>query len=468
MSVPADSTAGYKIVTDAHGRDYRVGETDQQLLGRSRKWMVWLPWIAMLAISVFEYGFGAASDTLKEHNHWSTSQAFWIVTLWAVCQPAVAFPAGRLRETGALSVRTAMLLAAVFSAIGFVTLAHTASIPLVILGYSLIGGIGGGLAYASCINIVGKWFPERRGARIGFVNGGFAYGAVPFIFVFQSVFEPSNFSLVLDLIALYIAVVVGLCAVFLKDPPKNWWPAEIDPLEWAEKARRESLQGQHRNPPAVGQFTPMQAMRTGQMPLMWLALWMIGNTALFGTAYQVPFAKSVGFGALVAASSAGVFSVVNGVGRAAVGWVSDRIGRKQTLVTVLLIEAFAQVGVLVTGKAGLEVPFLVMAFFAGFGAGAFFPLFAAMVPDYFGENYNATNYGIVYSAKLASSLVGIGVGASVITAMGWTSAYLMASGLALLSAAIALLLRQPQSVPVVVPAVAAAHVQDGPLPEIAG
>jgi MFS family permease len=126
------------------------------------------------------------------------------------------------------------------------------------------------------------------------------------------------------------------------------------------------------------------------------------------------------------------------------------------------------VGVLVTGKAGLEVPFLAMAFLAGFGAGAFFPLFAAMVPDYFGENYNATNYGIVYSAKLASSLIGIGIGASVITALGWTSAYLLAAGLALVSAAIALLLRQPQTVPVVVPAVQTAPVQEGILPEIAG
>src|SRR3954447_10763943 len=465
MSMPTEPAAGYRLVTDSQGRDYRIGETAEQLLGRSRAWMMWLPWIAMLAISVFEYGFGAASDTLKSHNHWSTSQAFWIVTLWAVFQPAVAFPAGRLRETGALPVKTAMLLAAVCTGIGFVTLAHTASIPLVILGYSVIGGIGGGLAYAGCINIVGKWYPEKRGARIGFVNGGFAYGAVPFIFIFQSVFNSSNFSLVLDLIAAYIAVVVGLCAVFLKDPPKNWWPAHIDPLEWADKTRAESAAGHHRNPPAVGQFTPTQAMRTGQMPLMWLALWMIGNTALFGTAYQVPFAKSVGFGALVAASSAGLFSVVNGVGRAAVGWVSDHIGRKQTLILVLLIEAFAQIGVLATGRAGLEVPFLFMAFLAGFGAGAFFPLFAALVPDYFGENYNATNYGIVYSAKLASSLVGIGLGSSVISAFGYTSAYLMAAGLALVSAAIALLLRQPQYVPAPAPALQGLHLQERPLPE---
>jgi MFS family permease len=447
--------AGYTVVTDANGRHYRIGESAHQILGRSRAWMMWLPWIAMMGISVFEYGYGAAAATLQTHNHWSLSQAFWIVTIWAVFQPLVAFPAGRLRESGVLSVRTAMLVGAVFSAVGFAAIADTSSIVLVILGYSVLGGIGAGLVYASCINMVGKWFPEKRGARTGFVNGGFAYGAVPFIFVFTYWFHASNFALILNLIAVYMLLVLGLCAVFFRDPPKNWWPAEIDPLAWAEEAKQDKLQGARKNPPAVAQFTPVQAARTGQLPLMWLALWMIGNVSLFGAAYQVPFAKSLGFGPLVAASSAGVLAVVNGVGRGVVGWVSDKIGRKQALVGALVVEAVAQVGLLYTGKAHLEIPFLLMAFVAGFGGGAFFPLFAALVPDYFGENFNASNYGAVYSAKLASSLVGIGLGSTLIASVGYTGAYLIGAGVALVAAGIALLLRQPRRAPEVVPAAGA-------------
>jgi MFS family permease len=448
MSTPPRTIGPYRIVTDAKGRKYRVGESAESILGRSRAWMMWLPWIAMMGVSVFEYGYGAAAHTLQDHNGWSLSQAFWIVTIWAVFQPLIAFPAGRWRESGKLSVRTAMLLGAAGTGIGFLTVASTGDLLLVILGYSVMGGIGAGLVYASCINMVGKWFPEKRGARTGFVNGGFAYGAVPFIYIFSYWFNSSNYSLVLNLIALYMVLVIGLCAVFFKDPPKDWWPEEVDPIEWSEKARQARIKGGARNKPAVGQFTPMQAIRTKQLPLMWFSLWMIGNVSLFGSAYQVPFAKSLGFGPLIAASSAGLFSVVNGVGRAGVGWVSDRIGRKQTLVIVLLIEAVAQVGLLVTGNAGLEIPFLIMAFVAGFGAGAFFPLFAALVPDYFGENYNASNYGIVYSAKLGSSLVGIGLGSWVIGALGYTGAYLIGAFLAVLSAGIALLLRQPQDAPV--------------------
>ena len=77
------------------------------------------------------------------------------------------------------------------------------------------------------------------------------------------------------------------------------------------------------------------------------------------------------------------------------------------------------------------------------GGGAFYPMFAALTPDYFGENYNATNYGLVYSGKLVSGLFGSGLGSMVVGAWGYYGAYALAGGLSLVAAAFALLLRQP-------------------------
>ena len=71
----SSTIASYREVTDANGRVYRIGETDRQLLGRSRAWMVWLPWIAMMAISVFEYAYGSAEDTLSHAHGWTQSEA---------------------------------------------------------------------------------------------------------------------------------------------------------------------------------------------------------------------------------------------------------------------------------------------------------------------------------------------------------------------------------------------------------
>ncbi|MFD4652584.1 OFA family MFS transporter [Streptomyces sp. NPDC057889] len=445
MSVtPQATSTSYQEVTDANGRVYRVGETDRSILGRPRAWMVWLPWIAMMGVSVYEYGYSSAESTLEHAHGWTLTEAFWIASIWAVFQAGVAFPAGRLRETGKLSAKTGMLLGAALSGLGFIAISHVSNTIVVILGYSVLGGAGSGLVYATCINMVGKWYPDNKGARTGFVNGGFAYGTLPLIFVFSYWFHPGNYQLVLDLIGLGMVLLVGACGFFFRDPPKSWWPHDVDPLnrgggEDADRVARRL----RKNPPAKGQFTPMQAIKTGQLPLMWFALVCIGGVSLFGINFQVPFAKSLGFGPLIAASSAGVLAVVNGVGRAAVGWLSDTLGRRQTLTLVLVIAGVAQFGVLWSGQAHNEPMFLIFAFVNGFGGGAFYPLFAALVPDYFGENNNATNYGLVYSAKLVGGVGGGGLAASVISAWGYSGGYYLAGGIAFLSALITLLLRQP-------------------------
>jgi MFS family permease len=77
-------------------------------------------------------------------------------------------------------------------------------------GYSVLGGIGAGLVYATCINMVGKWYPEKRGARTAFVNGGFAYGAVPFIYAFAAFLTPADYSAILDVMGVYMLVAVGI------------------------------------------------------------------------------------------------------------------------------------------------------------------------------------------------------------------------------------------------------------------
>jgi MFS family permease len=436
-----NATTPYTIVTSPAGRIYRVGESDEQLLGHPRTWMVWLPWIAMMAISVFEYGYGAASKTLMSKYGWDLSETFWIASIWAVFQAGVAFPAGRLREKNVIPARTAMLIGAVLSAAAYIILAHTGNLPLAIVGYSVLGGTGAGLVYATCINMVGKWFPEKRGGKTGFVNGGFAYGAVPFIYLFSYAFSPSNYSIVLDGIAFYMLVVIAACGYFFKDPPKNWWPAHVDPLRWSADAK--AARSLTKNPPAVRQYAPMEAIKTGMLPLMWVCLVIIGGVSLFGINFQVPFAKASHFGPFVAASSMGVLAVVNGTGRGIVGWISDHVGRKQTLSMVLAIAGIAQFGVLWSGQSHNLWLFMFFAFLNGFGGGAFYPLFAALVPDYFGENNNAQNYGLVYSAKLVGGIGGVGLAAMLVQHWGYTGTYILAGCIALLSAALVLLLHQP-------------------------
>ncbi len=59
------------------------------------------------------------------------------------------------------------------------------------------------------------------GARTGFVNGGFAYGSLPFIFIFNYAFDTGNYHRVLDLIGCYVMIVVLSARVLLQGPAEE-------------------------------------------------------------------------------------------------------------------------------------------------------------------------------------------------------------------------------------------------------
>jgi MFS family permease len=89
-----------------------------------------------------------------------------------------------LRNRGILNVRWATIIGGIICGIvAYLWLAQSSTIWTAYASYAILGGIGSGMVYSSAINIVAKWYPERKGWRTGFVNGGWAYGAVPFIFV---------------------------------------------------------------------------------------------------------------------------------------------------------------------------------------------------------------------------------------------------------------------------------------------
>jgi MFS family permease len=431
----------YQEIRSDTGRVYRVGEDPAELMGRSRSYMIWLPWVAMMAAGVFEYAYGSAAKTLQATYGWGDTQTFTLVGVWGFFQAGIALPAGRLRERNVFSARAAMLTGAVLCCLAFLVIANTGNIVAVVAGYSVLGGIGAGLVYASCINMVGKWYPERKGGLTGFVNGGFAYGSIPFIVIFSYWFTPANHSIVLSLVGVYMLVLMAGCGWFFKDPPRNWWPASVDPVNWTrdEKARRNLL----KNPPAVRQYTPAEATRTPQLWIMWFALVCTSGVSFFGINFEVKFAKASNFGLYVAVISAILLALVSGSGRAAVGWISDKLGRRQTLLADTIVLALAMYGVGWSGSMQNQSLFFVFAVLAGFGGGAFYPLFAALTPDYFGENYNASIYGTVYSAKLIGAVIAGPVGAAIIDGMGYPPTYVLAGSLSLLAGVLILFLRRP-------------------------
>jgi MFS family permease len=428
-------------VRDLHGRSYRVGERPHDIMGHSRRWMLWLTWVAMAGIGVLQYGYGVAVAALDATNGSAAAGAFWVLALWVVFQAGAAAPTAALSHRMALSPPRAVLLGAVLCAAGPVTLAYTDSFGLAVLGYSVLSGTGAGIVYATCASTVAKWYPEQRGVRVGFVTGAFGFGAVPFIALFTAFLTPANRAEVFVGVGLCMLIVVGACGAFLRDPPTGWWPQDIDPKVWAvDKRLNRSLA---HNVRAVRQFPPGEAVKTPAFVVMYLILVIAAAASLLAIAYIPIVAMHQGFSLGIGALAVGLLAVVNGAGRSVAGRISDRFGRRQTLSAALLLEGCAQLGLVYSASIGQPWAFVVFAALSGMAGGAFYPLFASLVADYFGEPNAVRNFGLVYSAKLFGGVIGVGLPALLVSSHGLAAPFVAAGLLSLLAAVMTRLIHRP-------------------------
>src|SRR5262249_34501577 len=192
------------------------------------------------------------------------------------------------------------------------------------------------------------------------------------------------------------------------------------------KSRQDTEGAKRRNrptPPGVGQWPIGLSSRPPQLYLMWFKMVLILAVGLFGIAYTVPAAKSLGWGVFAAVTAGGPFNLIGGLGRPFAGWLSEYKGRERGMQLVVGPMVVGQFILLGGYEAKSFALFLIGAAITGGCAGMQFPLFATITADYYGESTNAQNYGVVYSAKIPGGLAGGVLGAAVITHMGYSAAF---------------------------------------------
>lgn len=435
------SPAVAREVRDCYGRRYRWGEHPRDLIGRSRSAVLWLAWAPMAVVGLLQYGYGALVPALVERHGWSPVQAFWLLAVWAVFQAGVGLPTAYLRERDRVGPRSVMLAGALLCLVGLVTLAHGPGLLGALAGYSLLGGTGAGLVYAACTSTVAKWYPERMGARVSFVTGAFAYGSVPFVVAVVLAVDASDLTPVLDVVGVLLCLVVAGCGVLFRDPPADWWPPHVDPREWA--LGHSPNPGRLKNLPATRQYSPLQALHTNALPVMYVILSCAGAVSLFNAAFLVTFAAGIGAGAGAIAVAAGLLAGISGAGRAAIIGISDRLGRCRTLGLVMLVQAAAQFCFVPAATSGTTTMLVPAATLAGLGGGACYPLFASLAREYFGERSALEVHALVYSAKAVGGVLGVGMAAVAVAAWGYPSVFLLAGCLSLGSAVLTRTLRRP-------------------------
>ncbi len=421
-TVSTGSAGGYELIQNDTGRVFRVGESPRQLLGYPRSVVIVAAWAVMCLSGLVEYTWGALSGSLQAAHGWGAAPVFWLFSFFVVFESFVQIGTGFLRNRGYLPVRWATVAGGLICGIlAYGITAYSTNIWEAYFGYAVLGGIGSGMVYSSAINIVAKWYPEKKGWRTGFVNGGWAYGSVPFILAIGGFATGSGAGVMSASATQHFIIVQGIImtagififGLLMKDPPKNWWPADVDPLRWARNKR--SARDLRSNPPALGHYNLKQMWYTPQAKWLGIQYALYIGCSLFGVAFYFSFAKAMNLGTAAAVGGAAGFALADGGFRPVYGLISEYIGRRRTMAYAYSLNVVFQLLTLWAGLSHQPVLFAICAVISGGLSGANFPMTAATVADYYGENNNAINYGSVYAWKAAGGSFAGGVAALIMT-----------------------------------------------------
>jgi OFA family oxalate/formate antiporter-like MFS transporter len=306
-------------------------------------------------------------------------------------------------------------------------------LPLLVIGYGVLGGFGLGLAYIVPIAMLQKWFPDKRGMITGLAVGGFGFGAVLTAPIAQWLIEgnkdvPTSAFLPLG-IGYLICSVAG--AAFFRNPPEGYQVPGYVPATSGRvvDSGRDYSQG--------------EAVRTWQ----WYALTAILTLAVAaGIALISQAAASAtdiaGYSATAAAGAVGILGLFNGAGRIFWATLSEKIGRMTTFIAILAIEG---VGLLLLPQVSNAALFFILAALIYLCYGGAFGTMPATAGDFFGLKNAGAVYGLMLIGWSIGGVVGPLIAAWLIGGdKDYTTAYTTIGIITLVAIALPLITRMPR------------------------
>ena len=274
--------------------------------------------------------------------------------------------------------------------------ARATSLAGLYLTYGLIGGIGTGIVYVGVIGHMVQWFPDRRGFATGIVAAGYGMGALLTTFPVAALLKDEGYQTALVRYGWAFAVVGVIAAQGLTS-------ANLAPRKGApHKPGRSRPEGHG--------YRPAEMLRTPIFWLMFVMMTMMSTAGLMVTSQMAAFTRDFGmanalvFGLPLLPLALSIDRITNGLTRPFFGWLSDQIGRENTMVIAFTLEGAAMMLWLLTRSH--PALFVVMSGIVLFGWGEIFSLFPSTLTDTYGTRHATTNYGFLYMAQGVGSVLG--------------------------------------------------------------
>lgn len=387
--------------------------------------------VCMCMIANMQYGWTFFVNPIQERHGWDRAAIQVAFSIFIVTETWLVPVEGWFVDK--YGPRVVVLFGGILCGLAWVLNAYATSLTTLYVAAAL-GGIGAGAVYGTCVGNSLKWFPDRRGLAAGLTAAGFGAGSALTVIPIQNMIANQGYEAAFLYFGIGQGVIITVLALFLAAPKKSDIASAVAKV--AQSAR---------------DFSPKEMLTTPLFWVMYLMFVMMAAGGLMATAQLGPIAKDFGIAdvpvsligitlpALTFAAS--IDRVLNGLTRPFFGWVSDQIGRENTMFVAFAIEGVGIYALSILGHN--PVLFVILTGLVFFAWGEIYSLFPAMCGDAFGSKFATTNAGLLYTAKGTAAL--IVPFTSILTTMtgSWHAVFVSAAVLNILAALMALVILKP-------------------------
>ncbi len=340
---------------------------------------------AIYAWSVFTPALNAAGwSKLETQIVFALGLASFAIVMVFAGRGMGKFGPKKMAVLGGLTLGAGYFLAGLLGATNFWVVA---------LFIGVVGGAGIGLAYVVPISVGMAWFPDKKGLITGLAVAGFGFGAMGWVKLagaWGNLIEGVGLSATFMIYGFMFAALVMVGSIWMVLPNKGWLPNGYVPPKVAQGHGGEK-------------FTPREMLRTPQFYLIFFSFAVSAGAGLMSIGlmklYPIEALQLQGYSAVEASAIAGTamavfFSLANGAGRIVWGMLSDRFGRKNSIIVMSLSQAV--ILLTFTMMAGQEYMLYLWAALIGFNFGGNFALFPTITADIFGTFAVGVNYPLVF------------------------------------------------------------------------
>ena len=399
----------------------------------SHRWLqLALGVLCMTMVANLQYGWTLFVDPMQAKFGWERAAIQVAFSVFVVAETWLTPFEGYLEDR--FGPAPLLRVGGLLVGLAWVMNSKAQSLPLLYIAQA-IGGVGAGAVYATCVGNALKWFPDHRGLAAGITAAGFGMGSALTIAPISMLIGAKGFEQAFLDFGLLQGAILFLASFGLASPHAQ------------DDAENAALAEDHRH----RQFAPLEIVKAPVFWLMYAMFVMIAAGGLMATAQLASIAKDYGlaekpveildFAAPALTFALSFDRVLNGITRPLFGWISDGLGRENTMFLAFTLEGTAILALAEFGgrSPGLSVLLTGLVFFAW---GEIYSLFPATCADTFGTKYAATNAALLYTAKGTAALL-VPLSTLLASSAGWHVVFHVAAAMNLVTAALALLALRP-------------------------